>query len=115
MEATLIHPDCIVKHAERRAARAVLEAEAVAQNLRRNHIDWLHAFNRISDMQSELNAVCFILEAILDDFENLAPPARDKVEAIRLGTGERLQALQAELRATCLFNGPTAVANRSAA
>lgn len=107
MESPLIHPDCIVKHAQRRATRAVLEAEAIAQNLRRNQIDWLYAFNRITDLQSALDSACFVLAAVLDDFENAAPKARDKVETLRQSTGERLQTLQTELRATCLFNGPT--------
>lgn len=106
MGATLIHPNCIVKHAESRAARTVVEAEAVARNLRRNQIDWLAAFNRISDLQGTFDSCCFVLEAVLDDFDNPSPQQRDQVEALRVGTGARLQALQTTLRETCLFNGP---------
>jgi hypothetical protein len=115
MDSTLIHPDCIVKHAERRALRAVIEAEAFAQSLRRNQVDWLYAFNRITDLQASLNSACFVLAAVLNDVENVAPHARDQVETVRQNTVEKLQMLQTDLRVNCLYNGPSATADRSAA
>ena len=84
----------------------VATAHANAQLLRANQIDWLQAFNAIGDQENAVNAVCWTLDALLDDLRHPAPDERAQVEALRAATQAKLQALQANLRETCLLNGP---------
>lgn len=106
MSIEMIPADAVVEHARIRMNNLVADARAQAQLLRRNRIDWLQAFNAISDQQHAADAVCWSLEALLDDLRHPAPQQRAQVEALRAATQDRLQALQTELRETCLLNGP---------
>lgn len=101
-----IPTDVVVEHARSRVRVYVDDARATARRLRAGEIDWLTAFNQISDAQTGVNTVCFTLEALLADYRR---PARDQlaqVAELRVTTQGELQALQTTLRETCLFNGP---------
>lgn len=101
-----IPADVVVEHARSRVKGYLDDAHATARRLRAGEIDWLTAFNQISDLQTGVNTVCWTLEALLADYRR---PARDQlaqVAELRVATQAELQALQADLRENHLFDGP---------
>ncbi|MBS0477191.1 MAG: hypothetical protein JSR28_18850 [Proteobacteria bacterium] len=101
-----IPADVVVEHARSRVKVCIDDAHATARLLRAGEIDWLAAFNQISDKQTSVNTVCWTLEALLADYRR---PARDQlaqVAELRTSAQAALQALQAALRETPLFDGP---------
>ncbi|MBS0476490.1 MAG: hypothetical protein JSR28_15275 [Proteobacteria bacterium] len=102
-----IPADVVVEHARSRIKGYLDDAHATARRLRAGEIDWITAFNLISDMQSGVQTVCLTLEALLADYRR---PARDQlgqVVELRTATQTELQALQTNLRENNLFDGPT--------
>ncbi|MCK9987627.1 MAG: hypothetical protein AzoDbin1_04099 [Azoarcus sp.] len=103
---SFIPADAVVDVARLRVARIVTVARETAEALRAGQIDWLYAFNRISEKQAEVNTVCYTLVELLGDLRHVAPIECGQVETLRAATQVELQALQTKLRETCLFNGP---------
>lgn len=101
-----IPADVVVEHARNRITGYINDANATARRLRAGEIDWLTAFNLISDAESGAQTVCFTLEALLADYRR---PARDQlaqVAELRTTTLAELQALQTTLRENNVFDGP---------
>lgn len=102
-----IPADAAVDVARLRVARIVTVARETADALRAGEIDWLYAFNRISEKQAEVNTVCYTLVELLGGVRHVAPIEYGQVETLRAATQVELQALQTNLREACLFNGPS--------
>lgn len=101
-----IPADTVVEHARSRVKGCLEDARATADRLRAGGIDWITAFNLISDQQTAVNTVCWTLEVLLADYRR---PARDQLAQVielRTATQAELQALQADLRENNLFDGP---------
>lgn len=104
--ATMIPADRITRVAETRFRNLVGDAQVAVTLLRNNRIDWLAASSRIGEILANIQTVGHALEAVLDDFVAPAQQELAHVKAARLSAISELQALQDELRDTCLFNGP---------
>lgn len=79
-----------------------------AQNLRDNKIDWVSATRLISDEQIMANSCATAMSGLLlrPDLRFEYDCCQEKIAAAAAGN----QALQHDLRANCLFNGPKQVA-----
>lgn len=102
-----IPADVVVEHAQARVNSYLRDARAIADRLRAGEIDWVTAFNLISDQQTAVNTVCWTLEALLADYRRPAREQLAQVGELRTTTQAELQALQANLREHNLFDGPT--------
>lgn len=106
MSTDYLPADLVVDQARLRVRACLDHARAVADMLRAGRIDWLAAFNLITDRETELNTVCWALEALLDGAGLSAWVER--VAELRVSGLAALQALQRVLREQHLFDGPTA-------
>lgn len=101
-----IPADVVVEHARSRVKICVDGARAYAELLRSGEMDWLSAFNCISDQQRAVDITCFTLEALLADYRR---PARDQLAQVvdlRTAAQADLHALQTELRENHLLTSP---------
>lgn len=96
----------VAELAERCVKLRMSRANDYAELLRGNKIDWIAAYNSISDEERVLSHVCNVLVEVLRESDAPVPELRERVHHLRDAALHELAALQLNLRQTCVLNGP---------